>query len=134
MRSDIRNTFAENILKSVFKLKKENDRDELEEKIPLEAKAKVFSMNTDEGKALLGTPNGKGVAWLLINHKAQLGMKQIKEVKVWKAWKEEESSEASSEASDDASDDESEDESDENLEKRKMGGHWAIMMLFTFVN
>jgi hypothetical protein len=31
-------------------------------------------MDPDEGKALLGTPNGKGLSWFLINHKSQLGL------------------------------------------------------------
>ncbi|KAH7412852.1 hypothetical protein BKA64DRAFT_718838 [Cadophora sp. MPI-SDFR-AT-0126] len=34
-------------------------------------------------KALLGSPNGKGIYWLLQTHKAQLGIKTIEKVEVW---------------------------------------------------
>lgn len=44
---------------------------------------KEFSMDMDQGKALLGTPNGGGVAWFLINHQAQMGTKTIKSVNVF---------------------------------------------------
>jgi len=40
---------------------------------PLWPGRKEYSMNTNEGKAILGSPNGRGVALLLIQHKAQLG-------------------------------------------------------------
>lgn len=35
------------------------------------------------GQALLGTPNGEGVAWLLINHKSVWGRKRVKSVAVY---------------------------------------------------
>jgi hypothetical protein len=34
-----------------------------------------FGMNQEEGQALLGTPNGLGVAYFLIEHKKQLNVK-----------------------------------------------------------
>lgn len=37
-------------------------------------------MSDDRGKALLSTPNGNGVAWLLAQHKAQLGVKIVTDV------------------------------------------------------
>jgi hypothetical protein len=37
----------------------------------------VVDANTEEGQALIGTPNGKGVAWLLAQHKRALGRKVI---------------------------------------------------------
>jgi hypothetical protein len=40
-----------------------------------------FSMNTAEGKALLGTQIGAPVAWMLIQHKKAFGAKSV--VKVW---------------------------------------------------
>jgi len=43
-----------------------------------------FGMDTDKGKALLGTPNGRGVAWLLAQHKKQLGRKVVSGVRVFK--------------------------------------------------
>jgi hypothetical protein len=43
----------------------------------------VFDMNTDEGQALLGSPNGLGVGYLLIQHKNSLGMKTISKVTVF---------------------------------------------------
>lgn len=42
-----------------------------------------FGMETDEGKALLGTPVGVGVGFLLAQHKAQLGNKVISKVDVF---------------------------------------------------
>ncbi|ORY08187.1 hypothetical protein BCR34DRAFT_616466 [Clohesyomyces aquaticus] len=34
---------------------------------------KEFTMDTDEGKAILGSPNGRGAAMMLIQHKATMG-------------------------------------------------------------
>ena len=45
---------------------------------------KTFKMTTDEGKALLGTPHGSGIAWLLAQHKKQLGLKTVDEVTVYR--------------------------------------------------
>ena len=45
---------------------------------------KTFRMTTDEGKALLGTPHGSGIAWLLAQHKKQLGLKTVDEVTVYR--------------------------------------------------
>ena len=42
-----------------------------------------FSMETDEGKAILSSPNGAGVAYLLFTHKRQLGRKTISKVTVF---------------------------------------------------
>ena len=41
-----------------------------------------FQPNSDESAALLGSPNGRGAAWLLINRK-QLGHKTFDSVRVW---------------------------------------------------
>lgn len=43
----------------------------------------TFQMNTDEGKAILGTPNGAGCGYLVAQHKTQLGVKRIRDVVVW---------------------------------------------------
>ena len=45
----------------------------------------MFPADSDEGKLLLHTPNGKGVAWLLINHKEPFGLKTISAVQIWDA-------------------------------------------------
>ncbi|KAL8711188.1 MAG: hypothetical protein Q9220_004333 [cf. Caloplaca sp. 1 TL-2023] len=42
----------------------------------------VFDMNSDGGKALLGTPNGLGVGWLLNDHAATLGRRNPR-VHIW---------------------------------------------------
>jgi hypothetical protein len=42
-----------------------------------------FDMATDEGKALLSSPNGAGVAYLLFTHKRHLGRKTISKVTVF---------------------------------------------------
>jgi hypothetical protein len=38
---------------------------------------------SDHAKALLGTPNGSGVAWLLTQHRSQLGWKDVAEVRLF---------------------------------------------------
>ena len=38
--------------------------------------------DTDEGKALLGTPNGSGTAWLLYDHRDEI-QKRLDLVRVW---------------------------------------------------
>ena len=38
---------------------------------------KLFGQDTEGFSALLGTPNGRGVPWLLMQHKRQLGFKTI---------------------------------------------------------
>jgi hypothetical protein len=43
----------------------------------------IFTMNSEEGMALLGTPNGSGVAWLLAQHKKELGHKCVEKVRLW---------------------------------------------------
>lgn len=40
----------------------------------------TWDINTPEAQAILGTENGKGLAWLLIRHKTQLGHKVIQSV------------------------------------------------------
>lgn len=42
-------------------------------KSPLWPGRKEYSMDRDEGKAILASPNGRGAALLLIQHKVQLG-------------------------------------------------------------
>ena len=42
----------------------------------------TFDMNSPEGLALLGTPNGGGTAWVLIDRYAQLGTRHPK-VTIW---------------------------------------------------
>ncbi|KAJ0165002.1 hypothetical protein CTA2_12653 [Colletotrichum tanaceti] len=46
-------------------------------------KKRVFSMDTRQGQAILGTSTGSAIAWLLIQHKKELGLKKITEVAVW---------------------------------------------------
>lgn len=40
---------------------------------PLWPGRKEYTMDSDEGKAILGSPNGRGAALLLIQHKATMG-------------------------------------------------------------
>ncbi|KAF1989200.1 hypothetical protein K402DRAFT_419009 [Aulographum hederae CBS 113979] len=62
-------------------------------------RAVEISMDSEEGRALIGTPNGVGTAWFLMceffpgwrcsvdsdrNHKKQLGVKSIRGIKVYK--------------------------------------------------
>lgn len=43
----------------------------------------AFEVGAEEALALLGTPNGCGVAWLLGQHRALFGRKVVKAVTVW---------------------------------------------------
>jgi hypothetical protein len=43
----------------------------------------TISMRSEIGRAVLGTPNGVGVAYLLATHKAQLGQKTVESVHLW---------------------------------------------------
>lgn len=45
---------------------------------------KIYSTDSDEGKAILATPNGNGAAWFLVQHQLQLGRKKVKDVSVFK--------------------------------------------------
>ncbi|KAL8767558.1 MAG: hypothetical protein Q9209_005975 [Squamulea sp. 1 TL-2023] len=41
-----------------------------------------YGLNTDEGKALLGTPNGVAIAWMLIDRYRELGKREVR-VRIW---------------------------------------------------
>lgn len=43
----------------------------------------TLTMDLEEGQAILGTENGAGCAYLVAQHKAQLGIKTITEVTIW---------------------------------------------------
>ncbi|KAJ5768712.1 hypothetical protein N7520_003271 [Penicillium odoratum] len=43
----------------------------------------VFYPGSEAFDALVGSPNGNAQAWILINHKAQLGVKTISSIRVW---------------------------------------------------
>ena len=45
----------------------------------------TFSTDAPEGRLLLQTPNGKGVAWLFINHKKAFGLKYVDKIQVWQS-------------------------------------------------
>lgn len=45
----------------------------------------TFDIDSEEGKAILGTPNGAGTAWLLIQHRRELGHRKIEKVTVFYA-------------------------------------------------
>ncbi|TEA17314.1 hypothetical protein C8034_v000410 [Colletotrichum sidae] len=53
------------------------------EKVPGWADRVTFQMNTDEGLAILGSTHGSSTAWLLLQHKDLMGLKNIKEVTIW---------------------------------------------------
>lgn len=50
---------------------------------------KIFEMASSEGRAILGSPNGRGVAFLLATHKEQLGQRTVERVLVWRAYSQE---------------------------------------------
>ncbi|KAL3464834.1 hypothetical protein BJX64DRAFT_286022 [Aspergillus heterothallicus] len=52
---------------------------------PLHEGGRTFRPGSDAYYALLNTPNGFGIAWFLIQHKAQLGIKTVSEITVFGA-------------------------------------------------
>lgn len=44
---------------------------------------KTFSKDSEQFAALMATPSGRGVAWLLLTHREQLGWKYVKSVNLW---------------------------------------------------
>ena len=44
---------------------------------------KTFSKGSDQFAALMATPSGRGVAWLLLTHRVQFGWKSVKSVNLW---------------------------------------------------
>ena len=44
---------------------------------------KTFSKGSDQFAALMATPSGQGVAWLLLTHRDQFGWKSAKSVNLW---------------------------------------------------
>lgn len=52
---------------------------------PLQEAGRTFRPGSDGYYALLNTPNGFGLAWFLIQHKAQLGIKTVSEITVSRA-------------------------------------------------
>ncbi|WQF85615.1 hypothetical protein CDEST_10629 [Colletotrichum destructivum] len=58
-------------------------KDKEYERVPGWDKKAVFSMDSREGQAILGTVHGSGTAWMLIQHKETLGLKKITEVAVF---------------------------------------------------
>ncbi|WQF85826.1 hypothetical protein CDEST_10840 [Colletotrichum destructivum] len=58
-------------------------KDENYDRVPGWDKRAVFKMDSRPGHALLGSTHGAGTAWMLIQHKENLGIKTITEVTVW---------------------------------------------------
>jgi hypothetical protein len=42
-----------------------------------------FHACSENGEAIIGTPNGRGIVWLLATHKQQFGAKTVESVRVW---------------------------------------------------
>jgi hypothetical protein len=76
MRSNIVNIESRNV---IFQALQSAGRDNGPRKWP----GDTFDMTTEEGRAILGTPNGIGVAYLLSQHQKQLGRKTITSVQVF---------------------------------------------------
>lgn len=53
-------------------------------KLPLWEQRLTFGPDSNEGKALLATVQVKGIMWMLIQHRQQLGKKAIKQISVFK--------------------------------------------------
>jgi hypothetical protein len=88
-KATILNRTASKELKYVFRSGIQNDRtleivDKVLERNSIETLPEwpgvTFDIDTAEAQALLGTPNGSGTAFLLIQHKRQLGHKMVEKV------------------------------------------------------
>ena len=44
---------------------------------------KTFSKGSDQFAALMVTPSGQGIAWLLLTHRDQFGWKSVESVNFW---------------------------------------------------
>jgi hypothetical protein len=51
---------------------------------PLKYPGKTFESDGKELRALLASPHGQGIIWLLSQHKSELGTKTVKSVQIWK--------------------------------------------------
>ena len=79
------------LIRSHIKEKETNTKDIIDQVLggaailPYDGKTKgtTFSMDTDEGKALLGSAHGYGTAWFLINHQETLGNKEVDSITVF---------------------------------------------------
>jgi hypothetical protein len=54
-----------------------------EDQIPTPWPGLTESMSEEKGRAILGTPNGLGIAYMLATHKSHFGEKTIESVRVW---------------------------------------------------
>jgi hypothetical protein len=52
--------------------------------VPTWDRKEIFAPNSDEGKALMETPQVKGIFWMLAQHRAHLGKKDIKKIYVFR--------------------------------------------------
>jgi hypothetical protein len=44
---------------------------------------KTFNKDSEQFAALMATPSGRGVAWLLLSHRKQLGWKSVSKINLW---------------------------------------------------
>ncbi|KAI8216163.1 hypothetical protein K4K53_010322 [Colletotrichum sp. SAR 10_77] len=58
-------------------------KDAGQKRVPGWSDRATFKMGTREGDAILGSTHGAGTAWMLIQHKDALGVKEITEAVVW---------------------------------------------------
>ncbi|KAL8864546.1 MAG: hypothetical protein Q9174_007312, partial [Haloplaca sp. 1 TL-2023] len=72
---DIENLSTKNVMRSIINRRTGGDDE-------AEWPGYTFDMESDEGLALLGTPNGGGTAWVLMDRYAQLGTRHPK-VTIW---------------------------------------------------
>ena len=73
IHQDVDNKVAQRVVKQIMSKKK-----------PTSWPGKTFSTDDDEGKALVGCPNGYGLAYMLAQHQSALGKKTIDSVVVFK--------------------------------------------------
>jgi hypothetical protein len=50
---------------------------------PMQEKGRTFRPGSDEYYALLYSPNGRGIGWLLTQHKTQLGLLTVSSITVF---------------------------------------------------
>ena len=75
-RDNIANQDSKNIIKGILR---NNGRPDEEAPWP----GLTFGIEQDEGQALLGTPNGLGVAWLLVDRHGRVGKRRGLQVTIF---------------------------------------------------
>ncbi|KAL4904973.1 hypothetical protein BDW74DRAFT_178540 [Aspergillus multicolor] len=71
------------IRRAIGKGETDGDYSSWDDFAPMDTNRRTFRPGDEAYYALLYTPNGRGIEWMLIQHKAQLGVKTVSEITVF---------------------------------------------------